>query len=629
MSRNSHMVNSIAAPIDRSKDLIDPSTKRSNSVADLLIIAVWVGTLSGLVEGIGLLLFQRINWQRWGITPHVTASIVWISPIVDVALFLIFAFVVATFSGFRPAKGGASTLVFILVLISIYNWARLMERLTYGACVLLSLGAATFFARIFRKDPDRYVRFFSRTAALIGIIWLLSLIGIGGGKRLIESRELATLTSAPAGAPNVLIILVDTLRADHLSSYGYGRSTPNLDRLASQGVLFENAISACSWTLPSHASLITGRYPADHGMQGVQPAPWMGWGNHALHRYPTIGEALQRRGYRTAAFSGNQTYFTSNVGLGRGFIHFEDYFQSPADMFLRTQFGREFHRFYLHDDDSVLAHWLRSLGLNNLLDDRKRADEVNREALAWIARDQRPFFAFLNYIDVHDATYLQWFHALPPWGMANRVDQYDSAVSYVDGQVGQLMQELKRRGLGSNTLVIFTSDHGEALGDHSMQYHGIALYRDQIHVPLFISYPGHVASGVRIARPVSNASIAATIMATLGETGKVFPGDGLNHFWEGKSSESSAWDPVSQLAGNSIFVDPEDKPANQIEPTAIDGSMQSILTSQWHLVVHETRGSQIFDWVHDPGELRDLSQSAQGRKASEQLAEELQTNKTP
>src|SRR5262249_15799018 len=151
---------------------------------------------------------------RWGLTPHVSSEIIWISPIVDVALFLLAALVIAIFSGFRPAEKAMATMVFVVVLISIYNWTRLTERLSYVACVLLSLGAATFLTRVFRKNPGRYIRFLSRNVHLAAIVWLVSFAGIQGGKRLIENRKLAALTPASPTAPNVLIILVDTLRAD-------------------------------------------------------------------------------------------------------------------------------------------------------------------------------------------------------------------------------------------------------------------------------------------------------------------------------------------------------------------------------------------------------------------------------
>ena len=146
----------------------------------------------------------------------------------------------------------------------------------------------------------------------------------------------------------MLVIVIDTLRADHVSSYGYSRpTTPNLDRLAGEGVVFENAIAPSSWSLPSHVSLVTGRYLHDHKVGNVQPEPWLGWGKGGLGGFPTIGEALEQKGYRTAAFSANRTYFSHDLGFGRAFMHFEDYFNSVADCFVRTLYGREFARIYL------------------------------------------------------------------------------------------------------------------------------------------------------------------------------------------------------------------------------------------------------------------------------------------
>ena len=141
---------------------------------------------------------------------------------------------------------------------------------------------------------------------------------------------------------NILVILVDTLRADHLSCYGYKRETsPHIDRIAHQGVLFENAFAPSSYTLPSHASLLTGLYPYEHGVEWDTPTTLFD------APYPILGDAFQSQGYRTAAFSANIYWFTRALGFGRGFIHFEDYFQSISDMIFRTLYGRVFEKFVL------------------------------------------------------------------------------------------------------------------------------------------------------------------------------------------------------------------------------------------------------------------------------------------
>src|SRR5262249_39768764 len=162
---------------------------------------------------------------------------------------------------------------------------------------------------------------------------------------------------------------------------------------------------------------------------------------------------------RTAAFSANQTYFTSNVGLGQGFIHFEDYFQSPSDMFMRTFFGR----------DRLIGATRYVMGFRPWLYTHKDAGTVNQELFSWVGKTRRPFFAVLNYIEVHDADRLLWEKTAPAWGLKDPGGRYDSALTYVDTQIGELMVELDRRGLARNTLVIITSDHGEALGQHYMR----------------------------------------------------------------------------------------------------------------------------------------------------------------
>src|SRR6476646_3044527 len=169
-------------------------------------------------------------------------------------------------------------------------------------------------------------------AAALGLM----IVAIQGGKSISESSTVSKLLAATPGSPNVLVIVVDTLRADHLSSYGYARPTsPNIDRLATQGVLFKNAVATSSWTFPSHASLLTGRYQYEHGMDKIREMPAVGGEVFSANGLPTLGEALMQKGYRTGAFSANRTYFTHDLGFGRGFVHFEDYFHSASDMFVR------------------------------------------------------------------------------------------------------------------------------------------------------------------------------------------------------------------------------------------------------------------------------------------------------
>jgi len=614
------------------------SFRASASATSLLLLATWFGIVTGLLEGAGLLLFQRVNWALWGRVIHVSKQILWISPLVDLLFFLILALLVCSASRLSTRIPSIRVLCFLLSFLAVYDWLTLTNRLYHRASVLLALGVAVAFTRWVGNHQPRAVRFWEKSTPWLVAFFLLAFAGIQSGIWLHEQRGVANLPTPAPGSPNVLVIVIDTLRADHLSSYGYGRPTsPQLDQLAKNGVLFQNAVAPCSWTLPSHASLLTGRYPSEHGLKNVQP--WLGWGQKNLNGFATLGEALQRSGYRTAAFSANRIFVTRNVGLGRGFIHFEDYFDSLSDSFIRTLYGREFAHLYLNrTEKSKVTRAFHFFGFDAWLDKdtegsgdyggayakRKRADEVNQEVLHWIQRDpRRPFFAFLNYLDVHYAYGGPYGYPKPAWDRGTVIDEYDAGVKYVDDSLGRLLHELERRGVG-NTLVIITSDHGESLGEHGMNYHGISLYWNLIHVPLIVSYPGHLPAGLRVATPVSNAAIPATVMNLLGgKDQKVFPGPALNVLWDSSKSGLQWPDPVSQLGQNSV-INTQDRLVKGKIPTAADGDMESLVTSRWHLIIHQKSGEQLYDWTADPGESEDLINTPDGRAATPRLKAQLQ-----
>ncbi|HZR55644.1 MAG TPA: sulfatase [Terriglobales bacterium] len=602
-------------------------------------MTVSFGIFTGVIEGLGLLIFQRINWQRWGPMMHVSKEILWISPIVDVILFTMLGLLVLLASRVSPRVKAFPALIFILTFLTIYDWLTLTNRLLHLACLLLSLGAAVASTRWINKNATRAAQLLRRSSPALLAAWFLIFVAIQGGTWLRERRDVANLPTAAANAPNVLVIVVDTLRADHISSYGYSRqTTPEIDRLASEGALFENAIAPCSWSLPSHVSLVTGRYIYEHGVGNVQPMPWQGWGDSAFSGLPTLGEALEQRGYRTGAFSANRTYFSSSLGFKRGFQHFEDYFHSPADDFVRTLYGREFARIYLkRSNKSLMKRLLRKLDFTSLLDQdaegsgsfggafgvRKRADVVNDEVLHWIDRDrQRPFFAFLNYFDVHDPYGGAPFYQKPAWAQQGETDRYDDGVKYDDDYIGFLLRALEQRGLVGNTVVVITGDHGESLGQHGVDTHGAALYWELIHVPLVIWYPGHVPAGLRIDRPVSNAAIAATVMDVIGDKRHSFPGPSLAAFWKTPGTINNWPNPIAELAQDK-YLTKLDKSADPSVPTAVTGSMRSLIAPEWQLITHEKFGSQLYEWHRDPGETHNVVATPDGQKTAAELTIEI------
>ncbi|HSB74118.1 MAG TPA: sulfatase, partial [Terriglobales bacterium] len=378
-------------------------------------------------------------------------------------------------------------------------------------------------------------------------------------------------------------------------------TSPNLAQIARQGVVFDNAISPAPWTLPAHASFLTGLLPHEHGADEESPLDT---------RHRTLGEALQARGYRTAAFSANSLYFSRRAGLSRGFIEFDDYFYSSADMFSRTAWGR------------VLGpHFPRWLGRAQW-PTIQRASEINRRALRWIdSGPARPFLVFLNYFDLHTPRmppepYRSRFArvdvkgwALPDDGYPKLTreqkladtDAYDAAIAYDDAQVQKLFTALQARGLDKNTLVVITADHGESLDDHGILRHRNDLYRELLHVPLIFWWPGKLPAGKRIETPISTARLASTLLDLMGQPDPAeFPGNSLAMLWRNPEAAKQWPYPVSEVTRN-IYA-----PANY--PTHY-GDVQSIVAPQWQLIVAGTRPPELYRWVEDPAETRNLADS--------------------
>jgi arylsulfatase A-like enzyme len=624
-------------------DVPSPNAGSPPGPGSFLLLAIWFAIIAGLVEGVCLLLFQRINWARWGPTLHVSEPIIWISPIVDLTLFCVLTLALWTAGRLVPKLRRLRAVMALLTALTLYDWLTVTARLSHLSCLLLAAGVGVALSRWVAKHETATLKFVRRTFPLVAGAGVLAFAGIQGGHWLLEARAVSKLPAAVAAdAPNVLVIVVDTLRADHLSSYGYARPTsPNIDRIATQGVLFENAVATSSWTFPSHASLLTGRYQYEHGMDKIREMSVVGAEAFSANGLPTLGEALMQRGYRTGAFSANRTYFSRDLGFGRGFVHFEDYFHSASDMFVRTLYGREFARIYLkRSDRSLVKRVLRGLGFTALLDQgaegsgsyggafgiRKRADVINRETLNWIDRDRRrPFFAFLNYFDVHDPYGGPRGYAKPSWPQLTNVDAYDDGVKYVDDYIGRLVDELDRRGLTKNTLVIITGDHGESLGQHHLRTHGKALYWELIHVPLVLRYPRHVPAGLRLQVPVTNSALPTTIMELLGEGGhETFPGPSLSALWQSPAPQPVWPDALSEVAKHNI-VTVESKTVGKLVATTADGPMKSVVTTRWHLIVHKELGDQLYDWVHDPGEANNLIFTPLGQQVARELDARLET----
>jgi len=588
-----------------------PVPDHGTRLREILTVAAWFGLVTGLVEGLEVPLLDAIGGLTWKVRLTGTSvKLIWVTPVIYLLGFCVSGALLVLIGRWAPrvdlarwAIFGFSALCF-LDLSVVSGWIASLGALT------LALGVATLLTRRIRSHEEASHRFFRRTLPWLLAATLLAFLGVEGGLRWEEWKATSGLARLPDGTPNVLVIVVDTLRADHLSSYGYKRQTsPNLEQFAKQGVQFDEAFAASSWTLPSHASILTGRPPHEHG---AELEKYDG-------RFPTLAEVLERRGYRTGAFSANIILFTRSQGFGRGFIHFEDYFGSLGDTLNRTLYGRFLQK-----------RLRRLLGFEDI-PGRKIAPEITRATLHWIDQDrERPFFAFLNYFDLHDP-YLppqpfrnkfssvrnpggrinshagRDFPVLTPAQLQAEIDAYDGAVACVDAAIGKLLSELDKRQLTNDTIVVVTADHGEDFGEHRLLGHGNALYWTTIHVPLALRWPSRVPAGVHIEVPVTNQALPATLMELLGMANqRVFPGPSLARLWQDPGEPpDSAW-PLAELAK---------QPCNPtFKVPACLGAMKSLVTSQWHFILHEKFGPALYDWRADPGEEHDLSKTPDGQR---------------
>ncbi len=363
--------------------------------------------------------------------------------------------------------------------------------------------------------------------------------------------------------------MLDAVAAGHLSLNGYERATSTtLVELAERGIRFDSARAASSWTLPSHATMFTGRWL--HELSA-------GWLTPLDRTRPTLAEYLGDRGYATAGFVANTYYCATDSGLARGFAHYRDFiFPELTALKMAVLVNRALEGYqavvYFTED------WLESAGLLPYVQrlwqavdtDRKGASVVNRELLDWLshrAQPERPFFAFLNYYDAHYPYQLppgrlhrfgvepsnnyqrvliqHWWEldktTLSPEGVQFAADAYDDCVADLDEQLGKLVDELGRRGVLENTWLIIVSDHGESFGEHAGIYcHGKSLYETELHVPLLVMPPGGAPSRRVVDEPVSLRDLAATIVDVTGlEVGAPFPGGSLARYWEQTGPASS------------------------------------------------------------------------------------------
>ena len=394
--------------------------------------------------------------------------------------------------------------------------------------------------------------------------------------------------------PNVVLIVMDTTRADFLSCYGYPQATsPAIDRLAEEGVRYTRAFSTCYWTLPSHATLFSGLYPTEAGATSVS--------NRLPAKVNTLAELLGARGYHTVGAATNP-WITRERGFQQGFEEFEETWRTAPE--------------------------------------RQAYDAAAEHAATWIRRfseSGRPFFLFVNLNSPHlpyspppealEAVTTQpisddaltrlsgirgaWRHfagqlELGQEDFTSLRSLYAAEIRQADRHVGRIVSALTEEGILDDTLVIVTSDHGENIGEHGMIDHVFSMFDTTLHVPLIVRFPERFGSGEVVDELVSLVDVAPTILDVCG-----VPGDDRRLHVERTSLCSAGRVP------RSFVVAENDRPVNGIavlrekypwvDTDALDHPMQAIRSDR-HKLVWDGRGvSGLYDLTVDPDETQNLA----------------------
>jgi arylsulfatase A-like enzyme len=577
-----------------------------------------LGATCGLITGAASLTVLGLRHFLRGLIFYPMQTL-WREPLAAVAFMTAVAAICALGRRAWPYWFRWTGLLCLELFIGGFSALLRVPSLYWGASAALAAGVAFQCTRVAARHVT-VVRTLIRVILVPGLVGLVLAMGLVPGLSYWRDRRALRRFDLSAGkAPNVLLIVLDTVRAENLSAYGYSRpTTPVLAELAARGVLFSRAVSPAPWTLPAHASLFTGRWPHELSTDWMWPLD---------RTYPTLAEEFSSRGYLTAGFCANVHYCSYETGLTRGFAHYEDYSvplrhalaDGPLDQFIRI--------FAPPPDEDR--------------DGKSRpAPIISETFLSWLDRSRdagtgQPFFAFLNYFDAHRPyTSPEEFHArfstpgapytpnlLPrsgprrPWD-ANAIrgseDAYDASIAYLDSEIGQLIGELRQRGLLEQTVIAITSDHGEEFGEHGVIGHGNSLYRSTLMVPLVIIAPGRAPENRRVDVPVSTRDLPRTLLdlAQRGAASRI-PGRSLTRFWDG--TPAGALDDVPVLStlryGPRL---PDWYPVSR-------GPLRSVIDQGWHYIVQRDGEEELYDFDSDVLEEHNLAIDERGRPVAAKL----------
>ncbi|MFQ5638610.1 MAG: sulfatase [bacterium] len=445
--------------------------------------------------------------------------------------------------------------------------------------------------------------------------------------------------------PNVLLILMDSVRSANLSCYGYHRNTtPNLDKFATQGVLFEQAISESCWTLPAHTSVFTGLYPVNHDVTISKDA--------LPKNHPTLAGILKDEGYQTCCFS-NNAYISPATGLTRGFGHVEDIWRITHPRGIkRTLMSRiNIQLRKLGKLGAPLLAFTRLLRhLKKMVKEQKNtqdsgAEFTNQRIKKWLSESwdkEKPFFMYVNYMECHEKYYPPHPHDrkfMPSRYSGWRVLRvnpekskilnaskkrrkedieiltalYDGELNYLDQKIGELLEFLKSCGLTEDTVTVITSDHGDSLGEHDELGHRTALYEQLIRVPLIIRYNDTFEPGGRMSKQVQLSDLYPTLLELAGADSAKLKHKGFVSLCD-----------LEKVRNRKFTI------SENTAPKSMDSMTSRTIRMERYKFIWNSNGEhELYDLQEDPDELENIinSKPVVASQLQEQLQEWQQKNK--
>ncbi|HEY8515790.1 MAG TPA: sulfatase [Candidatus Binatia bacterium] len=388
----------------------------------------------------------------------------------------------------------------------------------------------------------------------------------------------------------MLVITLDTTRADHTSAYGYDRpTTPRLEEMARDGVRFDVAYAPMATTLPSHTTMFTGLLPRTHGT--------LKNGLVVDQKLPLLAEILRNDGYRTAAFLSSFAV-ASRFGLARGFEVYDENFRDGECKW-------DVHRWEGHN---IQGDFCRRGDLT-----RVRAETWLREN-GYLAREsspEKPFFVWVHLFDPHNPYDPPPEHAKlfpprgnPPTGLDREIAAYDAEIHFADEQVGKLLDTLAQAGKLDDTLVIVAGDHGEGLMDHGWMLHGLQIYEESVRIPFIMRWPAKLPRGKVVAEPIELTDMTPTILEV---TGGSLPASARQP--EGKSLIAAATGKEKLDPERRVHLQRRFYASRAERGVPVRGDKHAVRVGRWkYIAAPEEKTFELFDLVSDPREKRNLSE---------------------